>query len=176
MSFSACIWKYHSFLCFQFLVQRCCVWRLSAFGRLYNLSRVTRRWMRIWSTGGIILGRGKSNYWEKSSPNAVSSTTNHTWAGPESNPHLSVKGTVTKNLNHCTAFSGQFPCANRAEITRSITKFSPKSLQRTRLYQTCSEHVVLEIRILLPTWERQKGYLLNLILEFAREIVELFFF
>ena len=32
-----------------------------------------------------------------------------------------------------------------------------------------------EIGILLPTWEPQKGYLWNLILECSREIVDIFF-
>jgi len=77
--------------------------------------------------------RRKSNYSEKTCPNANFLTTNHTGDGPESNPRLCDEGTVTKNLNRCTAFSYQFPCASPAEITRSITKFSPKYLQRTRL-------------------------------------------
>ena len=87
--------------------------------------------------------RGKSDYSEKTCQNAVLLNTNHTWAGPELNPHLCDEGMVTKNLNHCTAFGCQFPCANPAEITRSITKFSPKSLQHAGLCDTCSEHVAL---------------------------------
>jgi len=86
--------------------------------------------------------RVKWNYPDETCPNAVLSTTNHTWVGPESNPHLCDEGTVTKNLNHCTAFSCQFLCANPAEITRSFTKFSPKSWQHTGLCENCSENVV----------------------------------
>jgi len=84
----------------------------------------------------------KWNYPYETCPNAVLSNTNHKWAGPESNPHLCDEGTVTKNPKHCTAFSCQFPCVNPAEITRSVTKCSPKTLQHTGLCEACSENVV----------------------------------
>lgn len=86
--------------------------------------------------------RAKWNYREETCPNAVLSTINHTRAAPEPNPNLCGEGTVNKNLKHCTAFSCQFPCANPAEMSRSVTKFSPKSSQHTGLCETCSENVV----------------------------------
>jgi hypothetical protein len=158
--FSACICKYHSFLSLQFLAQGCCIWTLSTFGRLHNLKSVTRIWIWMWSTGGII--RTGENRITRRKPvrMPIFLTINHTWDGPESNSRLCDEGTVTKNPNHFTAFICQFPCVNPAEITRSITNFSPKCLQHTRLWDMFWElstrvEFLVEIRIFYPHENRR---------------------
>jgi hypothetical protein len=87
--------------------------------------------------------REKLNYTEKTCHNTVLLITNLNWTGSESNLQLSDDGTVTNNLNNCTASSCPFPYANPAEITRIVTKFSLKFSHHAGLCETYSENVVL---------------------------------